>query len=266
MLLYTPIRRRASTSCPVATRRRASSASCSCISRRAIPLTAILPADATRRAAGRDAQALRLRQAAARAIRPLALARRRTAISAPPSPPAGRSRARSCRAVENSLRARRRRDADRLHFRHAASAFVAGYFRGALDRSRSPRCVVGARRQRAALLARHGAGHHLLGAARLAAGDRRRARRLGQPRAGLGPSALHRPAGGDHVRHPDGHHRAHREGAGRRHPAAGIRAARSRAKGLRDRRRVPPRREERRARPPSPSWDCSSAICSAARS
>ena len=46
--------------------------------------------------------------------------------------------------------------------------FVAGYYRGSWLDKRGLRAVR-ARRQRAALLARHGAGDHLLGAARLAA-------------------------------------------------------------------------------------------------
>ena len=46
--------------------------------------------------------------------------------------------------------------------------------------------AVGLRGQRAALLARHGAGHHLRGRARLAAADRRRARRLERVGVGLG--------------------------------------------------------------------------------
>ncbi len=73
---------------------------------------------------------------------------------------------------------RLRGDADRLHLRHVLR----------LRRRLFPRLLarqarlrgLGARRQRAALLARHGAGHHLLGAARLAAADRRGAGRLRQ--------------------------------------------------------------------------------------
>ena len=56
--------------------------------------------------------------------------------------------------------------------------FLAGYFRDTwIDKLVTT--LVDHRRVDAALLARHGAGHHLLGAARLAAGGRRRARRLG---------------------------------------------------------------------------------------
>ena len=55
--------------------------------------------------------------------------------------------------------------------------FLAGYFRDTwIDKLVTT--LVDHRRVGAALLARHGAGHHLLGAARLAAGRRRRARRL----------------------------------------------------------------------------------------
>ena len=54
------------------------------------PLTAVLPIDATAEQQARDAGRLRLRQAAAGPIRHLALAACCRAISAPPSPPAGR--------------------------------------------------------------------------------------------------------------------------------------------------------------------------------
>ncbi len=53
------------------------------------------------------------------------------------------------------------------------------------------------RRLGAALLARHGAGHHLLGAAQLAARGRRRSRRLRFMGLGLGAHEISHPAG-DH--------------------------------------------------------------------
>ena len=100
--------------------------------------------------------------------------------------------------------------------------FVAGYFRDCwIDKLASALSVFGV-----------SVPHYWLGMvlviifsvrAQLAAGDRRRARRLGELGVGLGPSAPHRAAGGDHVRHPDGHHRAHGEGAGRRDPRPGVR-------------------------------------------
>ena len=99
------------------------------------------------------------------------------------------------------------------------------------------------RRVGAALLARHGAGHHLLGAARMAAGGRRRSRRLG---VGLGAPAASGPAGGDHVGHPDGHRHPHGAGAGRRSPGPGIRHRAAR-QGPDRAPRVRPRRPQRGA-------------------
>ena len=63
-------------------------------------------------------------------------------------------------------------------------------------------------------------------AARLAAADRRRARRLGRLGLGLGAHPLPDPAGHHHVGDPDGHHHAHRARAGRRDPVAGVRRRR----------------------------------------
>ena len=79
------------------------------------------------------------------------------------------------------------------------------------------------RRVDAALLARHGAGDHLLGAARLAARRRRRAGRLG---LGLGAHPVHGPARRHHVGDPDGHRGAHGARAGRRPAQPGVRAPR----------------------------------------
>ena len=79
------------------------------------------------------------------------------------------------------------------------------------------------RRVDAALLARHGAGDHLLGAARLAARGRRRPRRLG---VGLGALPVHGAARRHHVGDPDGHRGAHRARAGRRSAEPGIRHSR----------------------------------------
>ena len=90
--------------------------------------------------------------------------------------------------------------------------FLAGYFRDTwIDKLVT--IDLDHRRVDAALLARHGAGDHLLGAARLAAGGRRRARRLG---VGLGALPAPDPAGRHHVGDPDGHRHAHRARAGRR--------------------------------------------------
>ncbi|CAA9328200.1 MAG: ABC transporter, permease protein 1 (cluster 5, nickel/peptides/opines), partial [uncultured Microvirga sp.] len=104
---------------------------------------------------------------------------------------------------------------------------------------------VRARGQRAALLARHGAGHHLRRRARLAAADRRGSRRLGRLGLGLGACAPHDPAGAHHVGDPHGHHRPHRAGAGRRHPAAGVRHRPAR-QGPHRSRRLRPCGQERR--------------------
>ena len=69
------------------------------------------------------------------------------------------------------------------------------------------------RRVDAALLARHGAGDRVLGAARLAARRRRRPGRLG---LGLGAFPVSDPSRRHHVGHSHGHHHAHRARAGRR--------------------------------------------------
>ena len=90
--------------------------------------------------------------------------------------------------------------------------FLAGYFRdGWVDRSGHH--DRDHRRVDAALLAGHGAGDHLLGDPRLAAGGWHGRRRLG---VGLGAHQASHPAGGDHVGDPDGHRGAHGARAGRR--------------------------------------------------
>ena len=91
------------------------------------------------------------------------------------------------------------------------------------------------RRLGAALLARHGAGDHLLGAAELAARGRRRARRLRRLGLGLGASALSDPAGDHDLGDPDGHRHPHRARADRRYPEPGFRRGAARQGPARDR-------------------------------
>ena len=199
--------------------------------------------------AGRaDARRLRLRQAAAGAIRAVVLAgRARRSRHLDRDRPRGRERSHA--RGRQHPDPRHRGDRDRLHLRRVLR----------LRRRLFPRLLarqarlagVGARRERAALLARHGAGHHLLGRAQLAAADRRRAGRLGRLAPRRRASALHHPAGHHHVGHPDGRHRAHRAGAGRRHPRPGIRPGAARQGPARVR-RIPPRRRPTRRRPRSP--------------
>ncbi len=117
------------------------------------------------------------------------------------------------RALGNTLILATRCHRDRLRLRH-----VVRLRRRLLPRivARSARVAgIGARRERAALLARHGAGHHLLRRAQLAAADRRRSGRLGRLASRRRASALHHPAGHHHVGHPDGRDRAHGAGTGR---------------------------------------------------
>ena len=176
------------------------------------------------------AQAYGFDRAAAGAVRHLALAACCTAISASRSPRGRPVPSEVSRAVGNSLI---------LASVATLIGFTFGTFFGVrrrllsrlLGSTRRPRAL-GLRRQRAALLARHGAGDHLLGAAQLAAADRRRARTVRQLAAGLRAPALHHPAGGHDVGHSDGHHRAHRAGAGRRHPLSQEFVQALRAKGL----------------------------------
>ena len=78
-------------------------------------------------------------------------------------------------------------------------------------------------------------------------------------------SALHHSAGDHDVGDPDGHHRAHGAGAGRRYPGAGIRAGAAR-QGPERVGRVQARRAQRRADRARRHGPCSSAICSAGRS
>ncbi len=85
----------------------------------------------------------------------------------------------------------------------------------------------------AALLARHGAGDHLLGATQLAARGRRRSRRFRRVGMGLGTHPLSDPARGHHVGDSDGHRHAHGAGADRRYPEPDFVEA-LRAKGLRE--------------------------------
>ncbi len=132
---------------------------------------------------GATAHGLRLRPAAAGAVRALAVARapwrsRQLDRHRPPG------------AVGSVARGRQHRDAcdcrgaDRLHARAAVRPDRRLFPRHLgrqgrdLDRDR--------RRVGAALLARHGAGHHLLGAAQLAARGRRRSRRFRFAGAGTG--------------------------------------------------------------------------------
>ena len=102
------------------------------------------------------------------------------------------------------------------------------------------------RRVRAALLARHGDGHHLLGAAQLAACGRRRSRRLRRLGLGLGAHALSYPACDHDLSDPDGHRHPHGAGSDRRYPEPGLRRGAARQRPARDR-CVPPRHQERRA-------------------
>ena len=162
----------------------------------------------TRRA---DAQGLRLRPAAAGAVRPLGVERaQRRSRHLDRHRPLGRR--------GSHARGRQHRDAggarlaDRLHVRPAVRLarrlFPRHLDRQARDLDRDRRRVG------AALLARHGAGDHLLGAARLAARGRRRSRRLG---VGLGAHQASDPAGDHDVGDPDGHRHPHRARAGRRY-------------------------------------------------
>ncbi len=79
-----------------------------------------------------------------------------------------------------------------------------------------------------ALLARHRAGHHLFGAAQLAARSRRRAGWLQRLELGLGAPALSRSARNHHGRDPDGNRDPHRARADRRYPVAGLRRSAAR--------------------------------------
>ena len=91
------------------------------------------------------------------------------------------------------------------------------------------------RRLGAALLARHGAGDHLLGAAELAARGRRRSRRLRRLGLGLGAYALSDPAGDHDLGDPDGHRHPHRARADRRYPVPGFCRGAARKGPARDR-------------------------------
>ncbi len=134
---------------------------------------------------GATAHRLRLRPAAAGAVRPLAVAGapRRSRQFHRHRPPG---------AVGSVARGQQHRDAcdcgspDRLHARAAVRPDRRLLPRHLGRQGRDLDCD--RRRLGAALLARHGAGHHLLGAAQLAARGRRRSRRL--RRLGLGLGAL----------------------------------------------------------------------------
>ena len=114
------------------------------------------------RPAGAAARRCTASTAAARAVRDAGSGARCTATSAPRSPPAGRSPARCCTAVGNTLRLAVLATLHRLRASAACSASSpATSATRWIDRAAS--MLVGARRQRAALLARHGAGDRLLG-------------------------------------------------------------------------------------------------------
>ena len=142
------------------------------------PLVSVLPPDASPGARRADAQGLRLRPAAARAVRHLALEGAATAISAPRSRPAARSTEEVGRAVGNTVMLAVLAALIGFVF-GMLFGFLAGYFRDTwIDKLGHH--DLDHRRVDAALLARHGAGDHLLGAARLAARGRRRARAAGR--------------------------------------------------------------------------------------
>ena len=135
------------------------------------------------RCRGRSEARLRLRQAAAGAIREVAVACRHRAISAARSRPAGRWRRRCAprSAIRSSSRWSVRRSALRSAACSAGSPAMpraGGRQERVFDRA--------ARRFGAALLARHGAGHPVLGRTRRAAGDRHRPQRRRRYRHGAG--------------------------------------------------------------------------------
>ena len=207
------------------------------------PLVAVLPAgcfSGTRRAI---AHGLWFRSSAAGSVRALAVARgqRRSRQFHRHRPP---------RSDRSDARGRQHRDAgdcssaDRLYarivLRPDRRLFPRHLDRQGCDLDRDRR------RLGAALLARHGDGHHLLGAAQLATRGRRRSRRLRRLGLGLGAHALSDPAGDHHFGDPDGHRHPHRARADRRHIEPGLRRGAARQGPARDQ-CVPPRHQERRA-------------------
>ena len=196
------------------------------------PLVAVLPADASQELAAAIACRLRLRPSAAGAVRALDVAR-----------PQRRSRPfhrhGTPGAERSDARGRQHRDAgdcgraDRIHARAVVRA-DRRLFPRHLDRQACD-LVRDRRRLGAALLARHGAGDHLLGAAELAAGGRRRSRRLRRLGLGLGALPLSDPAGDHDLGDPDGHRDAHRARADRRYPEPGLCRGAARQGPARDR-------------------------------
>ncbi|KAG1269791.1 hypothetical protein G6F65_013591 [Rhizopus arrhizus] len=196
----------------------------------------------SRPAAATDA-ALRLRSSARRAVRGLAVARaawRSGHLDRYRPPRCGRSAERRGQYAAVGL-----------------SGDDAGFCRGSVPGFRGrllpqladgPRRLVRVRRrrQRAALLAGHGAGHRVLDPTDVAAAYRRGPGRFGGVGGGLGAFPPHDPARRDHVGDPDGHHRPHRARAGGRDPVAGIRGGAARARADRPG-RLPARGQELRA-------------------
>ena len=145
-----------------------------------------------------------------------------------------------------------------------SSGFVAGYFAVvSLDRRRLDLAVFGV-----------SVPHYWLGivlviifsVSSAAAADRRGSGRLRQLALDDRAPAPHDPAGDHDVGHSDGHHRPHRACARRRDPHPGIRAGAAGQRPAANGSVFKHVRDERRADRHSPSWDCNSAICSAARS
>ncbi len=131
-----------------------------------------------------------------------------------------------------------------------------------------PRCHRGLRRrrQRTQLLARHCADHRVCGSARLVAGDRHGIEGLAELRLHLmGAVQIRDPADHHAVAGAARRHHAQHALGGRRRAGAGFRADAARQGA----RRAPPSCATRcatRCRRSSPSWGCSSATWSAARS
>ena len=180
---------------------------------------------------GATAHGLRLRPAAAGAVRALAVARapwrsRQFDRDRPPGADGSAARGRQHRDACDCRRA------DRLHARAAVRPDRRLFPRHLdrqgrdLDRDR--------RRLGAALLARHGAGDHLLGAAQLAARGRRRSRRLRFVGLGLGAHEISHPAGDHDLGDSDGHRHPHGARADRRYPFAGFRRGAARQGPARD--------------------------------
>jgi hypothetical protein len=156
------------------------------------------------------------RPSAAGAVRPVVVARRQWRSrpfhrDRPPGPDRGHARGRQHRDTRG-----RSRD-DRLYPRPVVRSDRRLFFRDSwVDKLATSFCH--RRRLRAALLARHGAGHHLLGGIELAARGRRRSRRLRRLGMGLGASALSDPARDHRVGDPHGYHHPHGARLDRRHP------------------------------------------------